>query len=320
MKMDHLTKICKTCNIEKELASFRKRHDGLFGVAAHCKQCIKICDKKYRSENTDRVKEQKRSHKKRMIALVKIPDRKICGSCHEEKPMDGFSLAPGKRDGLSSQCRACKSIYDRSFRVAHKEKLREQNKVRYSNTKNVESEKHKDYYRKNRDVILAKVKNRANSFGAHERRATYLRSYGKKKRREDPMTKIIGSHRNKIHYALKNHNARKSATSRELLGCSPEIARWFLEQQFYPDPNTGIEMTWNNHGMNGWHIDHIIPVSSFDMSDPIQQRMAFHVSNLQPLWWHENLSKGRKVDFSKHADGRYPLEHLMAADAARGGP
>ena len=47
-------------------------------------------------------------------------------------------------------------------------------------------------------------------------------------------------------------------------------------------------------GFRGWHIDHIKPCASFDLTDPKQQQQCFHYSNLQPLWWYDNLSKGDK--------------------------
>ena len=50
-------------------------------------------------------------------------------------------------------------------------------------------------------------------------------------------------------------------------------------------------MTWQNHGKFGWHIDHINPCSRFNLSDIEQQKQCFHYSNLQPLWWWENLKK-----------------------------
>jgi hypothetical protein len=52
-------------------------------------------------------------------------------------------------------------------------------------------------------------------------------------------------------------------------------------------------MTLDNHGK--WHIDHIKPCASFDLLHKKQQRKCFHYKNLQPLWAHENLSKGAKT-------------------------
>jgi HNH endonuclease. len=53
-------------------------------------------------------------------------------------------------------------------------------------------------------------------------------------------------------------------------------------------------MSWDNYGRDGWHIDHIRPCASFDLTDPEQQRQCFHYTNLQPLWAADNIRKGAK--------------------------
>ena len=53
-------------------------------------------------------------------------------------------------------------------------------------------------------------------------------------------------------------------------------------------------MTWENHGINGWHIDHIRPLSGFNMSDPEQAAEAWALTNLRPLWAKDNVAKGRQ--------------------------
>ena len=52
------------------------------------------------------------------------------------------------------------------------------------------------------------------------------------------------------------------------------------------------KMNWQNYG--SWHVDHIIPVTAFNLSDPEQQKECFHFTNLQPLWGTENLRKSNK--------------------------
>lgn len=42
---------------------------------------------------------------------------------------------------------------------------------------------------------------------------------------------------------------------------------------------------------NGWHIDHIIPCSAFDLSEDSEQRICFNYKNMQPLWQKDNLKK-----------------------------
>lgn len=67
------------------------------------------------------------------------------------------------------------------------------------------------------------------------------------------------------------------------VGCSIQELRAHIEKQFTPG------MTWANYGE--WHVDHIRPCASFDLSDPEQFLACFNWSNLQPLWAAENLSK-----------------------------
>ena len=95
--------------------------------------------------------------------------------------------------------------------------------------------------------------------------------------------------RDRVYQAVVNGNGKKLYTTKELIGCSVEKLREHLENQFKPG------MNWDNHSRYGWHIDHIIPCASYDLTDPQQQKECFHYTNLQPLWAHENLSKGSKI-------------------------
>lgn len=100
-------------------------------------------------------------------------------------------------------------------------------------------------------------------------------------------TKLIRKLRRYFEKAF--HVGSKSKRAQELIGCTIVELRLHLEKQFRPG------MTWDNHNYHGWHIDHIKPLASFDLSDPEQQKQAFHYSNLQPLWAKENISKRDKV-------------------------
>jgi hypothetical protein len=95
--------------------------------------------------------------------------------------------------------------------------------------------------------------------------------------------------RARIRDAIKCSNSFKAHRTVELIGCTIQEAKEHLEKQFKEG------MTWENHGYNGWHIDHIIPCASFDLTDPEQQKKCFHYTNLQPLWAEENMSKGAKI-------------------------
>ena len=75
----------------------------------------------------------------------------------------------------------------------------------------------------------------------------------------------------------------------KLIGCSVDFLKQHLELQFKG------RMGWNNYGFYGWHVDHIKPCASFDLTDTEQQKECFNYTNLQPLWWHENASKSDKI-------------------------
>jgi len=97
-----------------------------------------------------------------------------------------------------------------------------------------------------------------------------------------PGNKLRRALRSRMYAALKGLN--KSAGTMKLLGVSDiETVKLHLESQFKPG------MTWENHGT--WHIDHKVPIVSFDLTKPEEQQKAFHYTNLQPLWALENLTK-----------------------------
>lgn len=92
--------------------------------------------------------------------------------------------------------------------------------------------------------------------------------------------------RSRLNHAIKNNQKAGSAVSD--LGCSINELKIHLECLFQPG------MAWDNYGLKGWHIDHIKPLSSFDLSDSEQFKEACHYTNLQPLWAKDNLRKSDK--------------------------
>ena len=122
------------------------------------------------------------------------------------------------------------------------------------------------------------------------RRRPKIREYVRAKYREDLNFRIAHSHRCRLNTALRKQAAVKEETSMKLLGTSVDKARSFIEAQFQEG------MTWDNWGHDGWHLDHIRPCASFDLTDPEQQRQCFHYTNLQPLWAEDNLRKSDHWD------------------------
>lgn len=108
----------------------------------------------------------------------------------------------------------------------------------------------------------------------------------------DPAYKIKHLMRGRLNKTIDRKKQSKRFTKE--LGCTFDELVVHLESQFYPDPKTGEMMTWDNHALKGWHIDHIKPLHEFDLYDDEQFKEAAHYTNLQPLWWWQNLEKNRK--------------------------
>lgn len=100
--------------------------------------------------------------------------------------------------------------------------------------------------------------------------------------------KLYLSQNRRIAHALKGQGMLKDKHTIEYLGCSiPFLQRWF--EFLFTD-----KMSWDNIGE--WHIDHVKPVCSYDLSEKQQCEECFHWTNLQPLMKRDNLVKNGKLD------------------------
>ena len=116
--------------------------------------------------------------------------------------------------------------------------------------------------------------------------AEYQRKWIQEKRTTDVEFRLLDRLRKRLWDAVKG--LTRTAGTEELLGCTIPELRVHLASMFEPG------MGWDNYGE--WHVDHIRPCATFDLTDPDQQRECFHYSNLQPLWESENCSKGDRWD------------------------
>lgn len=108
--------------------------------------------------------------------------------------------------------------------------------------------------------------------------------YYTKKYNTDPVYNVAKRCRLRIRSAL--NGGYKASKTFDLIGCTPQELKLYLESKFL------LNMSWQNR--DKWHIDHIRPISSFNLLDPEQQRQCFHYTNLQPLWMGDNLAKKDK--------------------------
>ena len=105
------------------------------------------------------------------------------------------------------------------------------------------------------------------------------------KRKNDPLYAI--SHRVRSRVSMAYKGKLKADSTKKLIGCDFKFFCLYLESKFKPG------MSWGNR--QEWQIDHIIPISKFDLSNIDEAKKAFHWSNCQPLWKEENLRKGNRI-------------------------
>ena len=128
-------------------------------------------------------------------------------------------------------------------------------------------QKHKEYYSKVKD-----------------RKIKYTVAYTKKRIQSDPSYKqrhMLGIKLTTFIRSIKEAN--------NFLGCDIVYFIKYIEEKFTE------EMSWDNHGII-WELDHIKPISSFDLTQQSEQIKCFHYTNLQPLLKSENRKKLNKYE------------------------
>jgi hypothetical protein len=204
--------------------------------------------------------------------IVDIMQTKHCSKCSANKPVECFGKASKSSDGLHWWCRQCLKDYQVS------------NIIRYRGL-------HLKYHQ---TFALSRQNwRRANA----SRIAVYSRKYKSDHRARrseidalrystDMQFKLRKILRERLRKATLGIGLNRGVF--KLLGCDVGDFKNYIQSQF----RTG--MSWNNWSIKGWHLDHKRPLADFDLSNPADLALACHYSNLQPLWWFENLSKGRR--------------------------
>lgn len=207
---------------------------------------------------------------------------KICVKCKIKKELNEFSNNKTKKDGKCVYCRSCYASVNKEWRQNNPDKDRKIHKkwgknnihkIRKSRLKSYYKHKEKmnkyarEYKQKNKDKLRIKA-----------------REYSKNKYVIDINYRLRVILRGRLWKAISRESKKSSAL--DLLGCSIDELKMYLEQKFIDG------MNWENYGQ--WHIDHIKPCCRFDLTDFEQQKECFHYSNLQPLWAKDNITKNGK--------------------------
>lgn len=213
---------------------------------------------------------------------------KSCERCARILDLSCFCKNARSKDGLNTWCRECTSEYKQKYRAENAEKISTGLKLHYA--KNAEKIKAQERERRaaNRDLY----NKRALEYQKNNREAVYTRqrAWRSEKWKSDIQYRIKSNLRSRLGRAMQG--LMKTCSAVRDMGCTPEFLIRWLEGKFTDC------MTWENYGKY-WHVDHVKPLSMFDLTDPAQVKTAIHFTNLQPLEASENIRKGganRKVN------------------------
>jgi hypothetical protein len=206
---------------------------------------------------------------------------KECKSCLKVMPFEQFVKNKNKSDGHHTVCKVCTKTYKAKYYQENKDRLLSGFKARYLENSEKYKSRQRELRNSNPEIYNQRVLEyqKLNKDKVNKRH----KDWEAQQRQTNPQFKIRSSIRGHLNSAIKRNSKRGVAI--EQLGCSIEYYKDYLSKKFKHD------MTWDNRG-SVWSIDHIIPLSAFDLTDAEQLKQACHYTNTQPLYITENNRKG----------------------------
>lgn len=286
---------CTKCHQEKPLEEFCKNKRGKYGRNSRCKACMRAAyhelpkDRKQKMfkrtlERYHERQEPKRQAKEReRQRLIAKPDKR-CAKCGEVKPKSEFGNAPRYTDGKRPYCKPCHAAGNRKWRETYPDRSAEAS----ARWKRENRERANEIARRHYHRYPEKCRQRIAEWReSNPELARQVQLKSNRKRRKRPDVRIHDAVGNRLRDCIKS--GKDYIKSFDLLEFDLEELMRHLERQFQKG------MSWDNFGE--WHIDHIIPLSSFEIENwqSPDLKAAWHITNLRPIWASENLSKGAKI-------------------------
>lgn len=255
-----MTKVCKFCEEEKDLELFEKDKRAPDGHSCRCLICAKeikrVSALKHRDERLERQRKYREEHPEEYKAMKHEEYIK-----HKDKYREyGKKYYEENKEWYLAMCK--------EYRETHKEQKAATDKAYRDKNRGYLIRYSKQYYLQNKDALVKK--------GV---------AYTKYRKAYDESFHICINTRERIRAAVKANRGVKQHTL-SLIGVNMETYRNHIEELFTEG------MTWDNYGK--WHLDHIRPCASFDLTDIIQQHFCFNYRNTQPMWGRENIQKSAR--------------------------
>ena len=172
------------------------------------------------------------------------------------------------------RCKIAKAAYDKRRRAEKSEAIRAYDRARNA--------------RRRKDPEFAEAQSKRKARWRTANRDKHLatsRAYDAEQLRTNLQRRLSKNLRHRLRKAMLGETRGISAVRD--LGVSIEEFKAWIESKFI------CGMTWFNYGE--WHLDHIKPLASFDLSVDAQVKAACNYKNIQPLWAKDNLIKGSRL-------------------------
>ena len=269
-----MSKKCCKCNNIKDYTLFSKNKSTKDGFAKQCKDCI---NNSYKNNSKKLIQISKKYYESHKEKIKKYKDEYYLEN-KEKLNKIGQKYYKDNKEEISKK--------SKKHREKNKDKIKESRAIYYENNKESIKEYQNQYRPQNKEKIkkqqkdyrkanLEKLKEYSKTYFINnkEKIYNYLKNYLKCNN-----VKIKCNLRSRVSTVIKSKGAKKSTSTMELIGCSIDFFIEYIEQKFTKN------MSWDNYGKHGWHLDHIKPCSSFDLENEEEQRKCFHYTNYQPLW------------------------------------
>jgi len=227
-------------------------------------------DREYQAKNKERINARAKEYYLKNKERIKAQQREYDEANKEKK---------SERHRVYAKKNATKiAEYRRKYNA---ERVEHAHKKYIQNSAAVRARTRK-YYIENRDACLARKKQRRLD---NPERAREISRRNDAAIKADPSRYLARILRSVVADQIERGRGKKTIKTVALIGCTIPDFIAHIERQFLPG------MTWENRGLRGWPLDHIVPCVWFDLTDPVQQLICFNYQNYQPLWAADNIRK-----------------------------
>ena len=199
-------------------------------------------------------------------------ETKVCNKCNIKKDVTEFYS--GRR-----RCKPCYNKHKKKRTPEQREEYNKRRREQYYENQEEEKERSKLWKKNNRDKVT-------------EYNKKYKGPYHNNRMDSDILYRVKHTIRNLIKCSLYQKKFTKNSRTNDILGCSYEEFKLYIESQFED------WMNWDNYGLYngdekcGWDLDHIVPLSSAQCEEDVYK--LNHYSNIQPLcsYINRNVKRG----------------------------